>query len=168
MQEIWKESSVPGYFISNLGRVQGRSGKIMKSYISNNYLQIVVRLKGKNSKSKVLKIHREVAKAFIPNPNNLPQVNHKDGNKTNNCVSNLEWCTNKENTMHAFKTGLAKNPGGCDTSTHKLTEADIIWIRQHYIPKDSEFGCRNLSKKFNISHSRISEIVRGFAYKDVK
>ena len=52
------------------------------------------------------KIHREVAKAFIPNPNNLPQVNHKDGNKKNNAVDNLEWVTSRENALHAIKTGL--------------------------------------------------------------
>ncbi|MBE5873767.1 MAG: hypothetical protein E7287_05080 [Lachnospiraceae bacterium] len=52
------------------------------------------------------KVHREVAKAFIPNPLKLPQVNHKDGNKGNNCVSNLEWVSNKQNAAHAIRTGL--------------------------------------------------------------
>lgn len=52
------------------------------------------------------KVHREIAKAFIPNPNKLPQVNHKDGNKSNNCVSNLEWVTNIDNAHHAMANGL--------------------------------------------------------------
>lgn len=55
---------------------------------------------------KSFKVHREVAKAFIPNPHNLPQVNHKDGNKDNNNVSNLEWMTNKDNAHHAIAHGL--------------------------------------------------------------
>lgn len=62
----------------------------------------------KNGKEKLLRIHRLVAMAFLPNPNNLPQVNHKDGNKQNNSVDNLEWCEQSYNMKHAFKTGLEK------------------------------------------------------------
>ena len=60
-------------------------------------------LNGKNRN-----IHRVIAETFIPNPNNLPCVNHKDGNKQNNRVDNLEWCTHSENTLHSFRTGLQK------------------------------------------------------------
>jgi hypothetical protein len=59
-----------------------------------------------NREKATYKVHREVAKAFIDNPNNLPQVNHKDGNKENNSVGNLEWVTNQENANHAIQNGL--------------------------------------------------------------
>lgn len=62
----------------------------------------------KDNKRTVKMIHRLVAEAFIPNPEGKPQINHKDGNRDNNCVTNLEWCTCSENSLHAYRTGLAK------------------------------------------------------------
>lgn len=169
MKEIWKETSVEGYFISNLGRLKGRTGKIMKARVAskgNAYLSVCIKLQGRNSKSKTLKIHREVAKAFIPNPNNLRVVNHIDGNKLNNNVNNLEWCTDSENVIHAYKTGLAKAKRGCDNIGSKLTRDDVIWIRNNYIPRDPEFGCRALARKFNMKHSNMSRLINKIKYKD--
>ena len=60
----------------------------------------------KNNIRKVLRVHRLVAETFIPNKENKPFINHIDGNKQNNVISNLEWCTNKENCNHALKNGL--------------------------------------------------------------
>lgn len=79
------------------------SKKQMKPYEGDRYQKCVLKINGKPT---MKYIHRLVAEAFIPNPDNKPEVNHKDGNKLNNNVSNLEWVTLSENRLHAYKTGL--------------------------------------------------------------
>lgn len=102
MKEEWKEIKYyPNYMVSNMGRVKSlnyrRTGreKIMKpSKMNSGYLLICLR---KNGVKKFYSLHRLVAMAFLPNPNNYPQVNHKDENKQNNCIKNIEWCDAKYN-----------------------------------------------------------------------
>ena len=91
-----------GYFASPQGNIYNRHGDLMASAVDHcGYLHTILNRKNRN-------IHRVIAETFIPNPNNLPCVNHKDGNKQNNRVDNLEWCTHSENTLHSFRTGLQK------------------------------------------------------------
>lgn len=107
------------YEVSDNGNVRGLAkitGKrqipihIMTSRISK-FGYVMVSL-CKNSKIFNASVHRLVAEAFIPNPDNLPCVNHIDGNKRNNTIQNLEWCSYSENNLHAYKTGL-KDPMKC-------------------------------------------------------
>lgn len=114
-EEIWKDvEGYEGYYkVSNLGRVKSlpRNGtinteRIMKPKLSKTgYLTVHLR---KSGYSKHKKIHRLIAIAFIEKVEGKEIINHKDGDKLNNSISNLEWCTYKENSQHAHDTGLAK------------------------------------------------------------
>ena len=104
MEEVWKP--IPGYEglyeISSFGKVEnvrGKSRKQLAFYTNPNseYLNVTL---WKEGKKKSFRVNRLVALTFLPNPNNYPQVNHKDENKTNNCVDNLEWCTAKYNNNY--------------------------------------------------------------------
>jgi hypothetical protein len=105
---IWKKIHPNSDFIvSDDGQVKNtKTGKILKGSLTGGYLQVTI--------GWAETIHRLVAKAFIPNPNNKPMVNHKDGDKLNNNVDNLEWVTAQENKEHAIINGL------CKTSTRKV------------------------------------------------
>lgn len=94
----------PGYYVDNLGNVySSKSGKLKeKKQFLKTYGYLYVAL-CKSNKHYYLRVHRLVAKAFIPNPNDLPQVNHKDENKLNNSADNLEWCTPHDNVMYGSR-----------------------------------------------------------------
>lgn len=94
------ESVEKGYFASPKGNIYNRHGDLMVGSIDHcGYRHTILNRKNRN-------FHRVIAETFIPNPNNLPCVNHKDGNKLNNSVHNLEWCTHSENTLHSYRAGL--------------------------------------------------------------
>lgn len=108
-------------------------------------------------------VHRAVAEAFIPNPFNLEFVNHIDGDKHNNNVSNLEWCTRQYNEDHAFSTGL-KNSTGSNNTMSKLVEDNVIEIRKNELG----LSTKQFSEKFNVNPATINRIKQGVIWKHVK
>lgn len=123
----------------------------MKSYINkhNGYVYIFLM---KDNKSKNFRLHRLVAEAFIPNPENKLQVNHKDGNKLNNNINNLEWCNQSENEKHAYNKGLANN----DNQKIKVLQYDL---NNNLIRKYDSL--LEASKQTNIGISSISLCING-------
>lgn len=109
---------------------------------------------------KLMFIHRLVAEKYIPNPENKPQVNHKDGNKLNNCVDNLEWVTNQENRNHAVDNDLQVTGEKCSWS--KLTEDNVREIRANP-GYENEYWAR----KFGVSRSTISDVVNYRTWKHI-
>ena len=108
---------------------------------------------------KLMFVHRLVAEKYVPNPENKPQVNHKDGNKLNNRADNLEWVSNQENRDHAVKNGLHLSGDNCPWS--KLTWKAVEFIREH-----TEYNSNELAEIFGVSSSHIRDIRRGESWEE--
>ena len=130
--EIWK--TLPGtkglIEISNEGRVRSflrGSERILKTQLDQKgYQRFSITI---DRQKKTYKLHREVAKAFIPNEHNLPQVNHKNGNKADNSANNLEWVTNLENAHHAIENGLWGNVFSASKKANEKQKKPIVAYR---------------------------------------
>ena len=159
MTEIWK--SINGYRsmyeVSNLGRVKslhfGKAIILKDRLLPSGYKRVAL-----NEKRLVThcSIHRLVAIAFVPNPNNLPQVNHIDGDKRNNVASNLEWCDARHNQLHAISLGLVKKPVG---EAHHMTpfkNDDILSIREAYRNGETQ---QHLADRYGVCQTSICAIV---------
>lgn len=180
MIEIWKDVTgyEGGYLISNFGRLKSleRKVKIKGGAYRNKAEKIInpkINVKGYNfhylslnGKKKGLYFHRLVAICFISNPENKIEVNHIDGNKSNNNVSNLEWCSKSENMIHSYKTGLHKPTRGSINGMAKLNDEKVLEIKKKYLFNDVRI--KNLAIEYNVNGSCICNIVHGKRWKHVK
>lgn len=138
--------TIDDYEITSEGQVINKmTGHILKPQPnSKGYLRVSI---GK----KLLFVHRLVAEKYIPNPEQLPQVNHIDGDKTNNRVENLEWVSNQENRNHAVKTGL-------HLSGEKVKGAKLNWEKVDYIRQHLEISNEEFAEMYNVSPYTIRDV----------
>ena len=168
MEEVWKD--IEGYEglyqVSNLGRIKSLpkqdgfrflNEKIKKSFRQKNgYLRASLYKEGIG---KTELIHRLVAKAFLPNPNSLPQVNHKDENKLNNRVDNLEWCSAKYNMNYGTcieRRAKTQRETGCQIN-NKASSVPVICLENNIIYP----SIREAERKLHLDGSCISKVCRG-------
>lgn len=173
MAERWKP--IPGYEgkygVSNRGRVKSLARmrdcngglafmpeRIRKQDYAKGYFQLSLL---KNAKKRIWKIARLVALAFLPNPENKPQVNHKDGNKRNNRLSNLEWATRSENMKHAYQNGLERALAGEENGASVLTNEKATRIREWYA---DGFSQSKIAEKFGVDQVTVSRVVHHKSY----
>lgn len=155
---MWKECTVnSSYEISDDGDIRRKStGQILKQKLSKDNNLLVNLSFGRRGCVKYFRVHRLVAEAFIPNPDNLPWVVHIDGNTINNNVSNLKWA-------------VTKNPvqlHGENSHNSKLTQEQVDYCRRVYKPRDKKYGLSALAEQFNVSKPTIHYAIKGITYKD--
>ena len=186
MNEEWKDiPEYEGYYqFSSLGRIKSldreitningkvslRKGKVKAQTIDKGGYQRVNLYK--NNIFKHCPVHRLVAKAFIPNPENKPEVNHIDGNKLNNCVDNLEWCTKSENQQHAWNIGLKEKArkacstngkNNCASNAKKSLSKPILQFDiDNNLIKEWK-SIHDAERTLKIANTHISECCRGKA-----
>jgi hypothetical protein len=160
MKEVWKpikdDQVQERYAVSNLGRVIDLKNRKYMNFNDNGAGYMTVPLMGDKSKPKIRYVHRLVAKAFLDNPENLPQVGHKDHSRDNNALENLYWTTQKNNTQDGIKAGRinAKKRG----ETKKLTKVQICEIA---LLSTEGYGVNEIAQKLDFPRTTISSVFNG-------
>lgn len=146
------------YTINDKGEVfSDNSGRMKTRYRAGSKYKII-NFMTEDGQKRTFRVHRLVATAFLPNPQNKKEVNHIDGNKENNSLENLEWSTRQENAQHAVDIGLMKPRRGEDCSFSILTEEQV---REVFTLREQGLLQREIAEIMNCSSSNISYILRG-------
>lgn len=157
MKEEIKFNKKFNCYVSNMGYIIRETGTKTVPTIRKDTGYYVI-FDGNGS---VRRIHRVVAETFLPNPNNLTDVNHKDGDKSNNKLDNLEWCDRSDNIKHAYNTGLREIKRGENSPNTKLTLEDAQYIYDHYKTDGYNSNTKELAEQFNLTPQSIRTIIRG-------
>lgn len=177
--ENWKDvSGFEGkYQVSDLGRVKSldrvRAKHRYPEKILNSANRLThdgyarVTLRDDNGVNHEFRVNKLVALTFLPNPLRKATVNHKDGNKLNNKLTNLEWATRSENMKHAYRHGLKKPVQGNANGNAKLSDEDVRLIRKRYVRQSQTDGTVALAREFGVTPRVIGQIVRGESYRNV-
>lgn len=191
MKEMWKQVKDNKYYlISNKGRVKSLVSKMLLSpqFTKKGYLRvglyyytgedvhaedldargrkrITLRRFGRVGKHRGRLVHQLVLLAFGEKPSGATMINHKDGNKTNNSIENLEWCDNSKNMKHAYRTGLIGSREGENAGNVKLKESDVLLIRERIKQGISDL---EIGKEFGVTGANVYRIRKGLTWKLVK
>lgn len=157
--EIWEKipNQPSRYEVSNLGRIRTLAFTVGNRTMKEKILFSGLSQKGYpriNLNGTIRFIHNVVAEVFVQNPNNYPQVNHKDGNKLNNCADNLEWVTNQQNRDHAVANGLHSKEAR--PNTRKYTDQDAEEMAQMQF---HGYSLRSIARLHNTTHAAIKKVL---------
>lgn len=177
-KEIWKD--IPGYEgryqISDSGKVKSLARvskskypggnpvkmRILKSTINPGGYEVVILCK--DAKTKCIGIHRLIATAFIPTINGKDHINHKNGNRLDNTIENLEWCTNQENQTHSWKHNSRQPLRGENNGHAKIKPEDVVEIRRL---RSEGYTYIEIGKRFNLSRPSVQDIIYRRTWKHV-
>lgn len=157
---------IPGfkdYLISKSGMVLSlKSRKLLKPGYPKFGYPLVNPSDGALNRSQY--IHRLLAQVFLPNPLALPTVNHKNGNKRDHSLDNLEWVSHSENQLHAFRTGLKESPKGVLSGVSKLVDEEVVAIKRRLVIGDSH---KSIAADFGVCPATIGLIAIGKTWKHI-
>lgn len=174
--ETWKR--IPGYSLyeaSDLGRLKTFNWKnkgveaIMKPAMDGSgYLRTMLKRDG-DGKIATIKVHRIIGQTFIPNPENKPEINHKNGIRTDNRLMNLEWCNHSENIKDSFTQGRSSNKGAKNPAA-TLTDEQVIEIRKNYVygrrsQHDPGQTKKQIAEQYGVKMSAIKQVILNKTWK---
>ena len=158
---MWKKT-LDAYEVSDDGKIRNtKTSREIRQFVGKDgYMRTQIA-------GKTRLVHRVIDNAYIPAEPGKDFINHKDGNKQNNNVSNLEWVTRSENLQHAYDHNLRNRPVGVKNGRCRLSKEQVSFIKENYRPGDKKYGAKPLAKLFGVAPQTISAVFCGQNWRDV-